>query len=116
MRPALCAPGQGTAGMGQMCQGLAALWATGDELRRPQYLAPLAAAYGGIGQSEAGLYVLAEVLATVEKTGGRFYEAELYRRQGELRRRQTLPDENQAEACFRQAQIGAWSLALVARP
>jgi class 3 adenylate cyclase/predicted ATPase len=100
---ALGAQGQGTAGIGQMCQGLAALRATGDELRRPQYMALLAEAYGGIGQSEEGLNVLAEALAAVEKTGGRFYEAELYRLKGELLRRQALPNEDQAETCFRQA-------------
>jgi predicted ATPase len=97
---ALGAQGQGTAGIGQMCQGLAALRATGDELRRPQYMALLAEAYGGIGQSEEGLNVLAEALAAVEKTGGRFYEAELYRLKGELLRRQALPNEDQAETCF----------------
>jgi predicted ATPase len=63
----------------------------------------LAEAYGGIGQSEEGLNVLAEALAAVEKTGGRFYEAELYRLKGELLRRQAFPDEDQAETRFRQA-------------
>jgi hypothetical protein len=44
----------------------------------------LAEAYGVLGQIEEGLHVLAEALAAVEKTGGRFYEAELYRLKGEL--------------------------------
>jgi predicted ATPase len=89
--------------MVQMRQGLAALRATGAELRRPLFLALLAEAYGGIGQSEEGLHVLAEALAAGEQTGGRFYEAELYRLKGELLLRQAFPDEYQAETCFRQA-------------
>jgi len=66
-------PGQETAGIGQMRQGLAALQATGGEERRPLFLALLAEAYGGIGQIEEGLHTLAEALAAVEHTGGRFY-------------------------------------------
>src|SRR5713101_1367378 len=47
-------------------------------------LALLAEAYGRVGQAEGGLAVLAEALAFVDKTGERFYEAELYRLYGEL--------------------------------
>jgi predicted ATPase len=100
---ALFVQGQGTEGMVQMRQGLAALQATGGEVRRQLFLPLLAEAYGRIGQSEEGLHVLAEALAAVEKTGGRFYEAELSRLKGELLRRRALPDEDQAETCFRRA-------------
>jgi predicted ATPase len=44
----------------------------------------LAEAYGKAGQAEEGLTVLAEALAVVDKSGERFYEAELYRLAGEL--------------------------------
>ena len=44
----------------------------------------MAEAYGKAGQAEKGLPVLAEALAQVDKTGERFYEAELYRLKGEL--------------------------------
>ena len=47
--------------------------------------------------------MLAETLALVHKTGERFYEAELYRLQGELLLMQSIPDEQQAETCFRHA-------------
>jgi len=97
---ALFVQGRGTEGMVQMRQGLAALQGTGGEVRRQLFLPFLAEAYGGIDQSEEGLHVLAEALAAVEKTGGRFYEAELYRLKGKLLQRQALPDEAQAEACF----------------
>ena len=44
----------------------------------------LAEAYGKAGQAEEGLTALAEALAVVDKTGERFYEAELYRLKGRL--------------------------------
>jgi predicted ATPase len=100
---ALFAPGQETAGIEQMRQGLAALQTTGGEVRRPLFLALLAEAYGGIGQSEEGLHVLAEALAAVEHTGGRFYEAELHRLQGELLWARAAEPGPEAETCFQQA-------------
>jgi predicted ATPase len=81
---ALAEQGQEEEGIAQLCQGLAAYWATGAEAGRPGHLALLAEAYGKAGQIEEGLSVLAEALATVDKTGERSYEAELYRLKGEL--------------------------------
>jgi predicted ATPase len=92
-----------------MRQSLAALRATGAELRQPYYLAMLAETYGKGGQAEEGLNTLAEALAMVQKTGERFYEAELYRLKGELLRQkakgkgQKAKIESEAEECFRQA-------------
>ena len=86
-----------------MHQGLPAYRATGAELAQPSYVAPLAEAYRKAGQAAEGLSILAELLTAVEKTGERFYEAELHRLQGELLLRQGSPDERQAAACFRQA-------------
>ena len=56
----------------------------GQRCDRPYFLALLAEAYGKVGQAEEGLTALAEALAVVDKTGERFYEAELYRLKGEL--------------------------------
>ena len=81
---ALAEQGQREEEIAQMRQGLMAFRATGAEFFRPVYLALLAEAYGKTGQVEEGLPVLAEALATVEKTGERFYEAELYRLKGTL--------------------------------
>jgi predicted ATPase len=67
-----------------MRQSLAALRAIGAELGRTYLLALLAEACGKVGQVEEGLNVLAEALAAANKTGERFYEAELYRLKGEL--------------------------------
>jgi hypothetical protein len=51
---------------------------------RPYVLALLAEAYGKARQPEEGLAGLAEALVLVDKTGERFYEAEVYRLKGEL--------------------------------
>jgi len=55
------------------------------------YLAPLTEIYGKVGQVEAGLSLMIELLAYVDKTGTRVNEAELYRLKGEL----TLQEANQ---------------------
>ncbi|MBI3249227.1 MAG: hypothetical protein HYZ50_22215 [Deltaproteobacteria bacterium] len=81
---ALAMQGREEEGIQQLQQGMAAVRATGTELNRPYNLALLAEAYSKTGQVEEGLTVLAEALATVDKTGERFYEAEVYRIKGEL--------------------------------
>ena len=100
---ALTEQGQDVEGIAQMRQGLGAQRATGAELVRSYFLALLAEAYGKVKQAEEGLRVLAEALAAVAKTGEHSYEAELHRLKGELLLRQAVPDEPQAESCFRQA-------------
>ncbi len=73
-----------------MRQGMAAYRATGSEEQgQPHFLALLATAYEKVGQAEEGLAVLAEALALVDKTGERFYEAELYRLKGQLTLKQS---------------------------
>jgi predicted ATPase len=89
-----------------MRQGLSAYHAVGSELWRPYFLASLAQAYGEAGQAEEGLTALAEALATVARTGERWWEAEVYRVQGELFLQQAADRGHQAEeaeACFQQA-------------
>jgi predicted ATPase len=107
---AMAEQGQEEKGIAQMRQGLAAYRATGAELRRPYYISLLAEAYGKEGQAEEGLNTLAEALNTVNKTGERWYEGELFRLKGELLLKpeiQALQSEIQrlskAETCFRQA-------------
>ena len=87
-----------------MHQGLAAYRATGAELFRTYWLALLAEAYGTAGQVQEGLQVLEEALALVEKNGERYWEAELYRRKGELLLQSGGRSAEQgAEVCFQQA-------------
>jgi predicted ATPase len=95
-------------GIVQMRQGLAAHRATGAETLRPYFLALLADAYGKGGRAEEGLAVLAEALAHVDKTGERFYEAELYRLKGMLTLQSQVSSpkskvEKEAEECFLKA-------------
>jgi predicted ATPase len=102
---ALTAQGHGKEGIAQIRQGLVAYQATGGGLFRPYFLAMLAEAYGKMGQCEEGLTLLAEALATVDKNGERFYEAELYRLKGELTLRSQVQGhkskvEKEAEGCF----------------
>jgi len=93
---------QGEEGIPQLRHGMAAWQATGAELTWPLWLALLAEAYGKVGQTEAGLTALAEALATVHKTGERWWETELHRLKGELLLRRASPTE-EVEVCFRQA-------------
>jgi class 3 adenylate cyclase/predicted ATPase len=81
---ALAEQGQIEEGITRIRRGLAIYQATGSEVWRPYYLALLAEVYGNLGRLEEGLTVLAEALTAVDKTGQRFYEAELYRLKGEL--------------------------------
>jgi predicted ATPase/DNA-binding winged helix-turn-helix (wHTH) protein len=76
--------GQAEAGIAKMRQGMATVQITGAELSMSYILAQLAEAYGKVGQEKEGLSLLAEALARVEKTGERWYEAELWRLKGEL--------------------------------
>jgi predicted ATPase len=81
---ALAKQGQGEAGIAQIRQGLAGVQAAGAEVARTYQLTLLVEAYQSVGQPEAGLSVLVEALAQVEKTEERFWEAEIYRLKGEL--------------------------------
>jgi predicted ATPase len=80
----LALQGQIEEGISEIQQGLSTYKTTGAGFARPSELAPLAEAYGRMGQIEKGLAVVAEALATVEKHEERRYEAELYRLKGML--------------------------------
>ena len=86
-----------------MRQGLVAYRGTGAELHRPYFLSLLSEAYWEAGQSEEGLKVLVEALALVDKTGERYWEAELRRQEGELFLMQQEQKLGEAEECFRKA-------------
>jgi predicted ATPase len=93
--------GRAEEGIAQIHQGLAAYQATGATRDRPYYLALLAEASAKVGQTTEGLEALAEALATLAKSGVRWWEAELYRLRGELLL--SADNEAAAEACFHQA-------------
>ncbi|MFB1486634.1 MAG: AAA family ATPase [Thiocapsa sp. C3-sup] len=85
---ALAEQGKPAAGIVSIRLGLKEWDATGAVLIRPYYLARLAEAYAHSGYLPDALDQVAEALATVERTGERWYEAELHRLQAELRWRQ----------------------------
>jgi predicted ATPase len=95
---------QAAEGIAQMHQGLAAYQATAAELFRTYWLALLAEAYGTAGQVQEGLQALDEALALVDQNGERYWEAELYRRKGELLLQSGVwGTEPEAEGCFQHA-------------
>ena len=79
---ALVTEGRAEEGIRQISQGLERYRATGAGFQLPHLLTPLIEAYNKIEQPEEGLTVLAEAQALVEKTGERYYEAELAAAQG----------------------------------
>jgi len=71
-------------GMLLLRDGSSAYRATGEELGLPFYIHLLATACEIAGQGEEGLALLDEALLIVERTGERWFAAELNRRKGEL--------------------------------
>jgi predicted ATPase len=100
---ALVERGQPEEGIAQLRGGLAAYRATGAEIERSHWLALMAEACRHTGQTKEGLGVVAEALDHVAQTGIVYYEAELYRLEGELRLRVDAADEQRSETCFRRA-------------
>jgi predicted ATPase/class 3 adenylate cyclase len=90
-------------GIIRMREGLAALQVTGTEIVRAYSLGLLANACKHLGQFREGLTLLDAALTAVDKTGGRWSEAELHRLKGELLARQNVSGAQQAEICFGQA-------------
>jgi predicted ATPase len=86
-----------------MEKAVAAIRTTGQELFLPLILTGQATLYGRAGQAEKGLEVTAKALTRINKTEEHWYEAEVFRAQGELLLQLPKPDENGAEICFRKA-------------
>ena len=90
-------------GIARLRQGLDGLQAAGTEITRAYSLGLLANGYKEVGQLGEGIAIVDEALAAVDKTGGRWAEAELYLLKGELLTRQAAFDVHQAENCFHQS-------------
>ena len=95
--------GQVEEGIVQMRRTVAGHLARGLGRDQPYFLALMAEACGRGGEIAEGLSILTEELGRASKSGERFYEAELYRINGELLLKQSVADEQQAEACFQNA-------------
>jgi predicted ATPase len=106
---ALAMRGDVTTGIADIRQGLAVHQDTGSRLYSPYFLALLIEVYGQAGQLEVGLQILTEAGSLVAATEERWWEAELYRLQGEFLLTQASQQQQgqgirvgEAEACFRQ--------------
>ena len=82
--------------------GSAAYRATGSETWMPCFLALLARACEIVGQIEEAVAQLDDALEIVERTGGRWFAAELYRHKGQLLLQQGRSEA--AEELYREAQ------------
>jgi DNA-binding SARP family transcriptional activator len=100
---ALAHMGQTEEGINELKQGLAAWQAMGAGLALTYYLHLLAEACAVSKLFDEGLDAVAEALAIVRADQEHNWEAELYRRQGELIIAKG-GDEREAEACFLQAR------------
>jgi len=106
---ALSAQGRHDEGLAQLQQGLAAYRATGAAVLQTYWCVLLAEALSKAEQTEAGLRILDEALATISTSGEHRSEAELYRLRGELLQQTgsggpyTTSGQSSPEACFQQA-------------
>jgi len=98
---ALIMQGRAEEGLTQMRQSLIPWRATGSGVGA-FHLALLADGHRAVGQIEEALEALREGLDVVQRTGERFYEAEVYRLQGELLLLQGA-GEPEVEGYYRQA-------------
>jgi predicted ATPase len=104
---ALVQQGQGEGVIEQMKKNLAFVRATGAAVYMPYFRTLIAETYGCIGRPEEGVTELSEVLTLIDKTGERFYEATVYRAQGEWLLKLADDRQAEAEACFQQALTSA---------
>jgi class 3 adenylate cyclase/predicted ATPase len=95
--------GDAQVGMDWLRRGIEGFRASGAAWILPFYLTQLAIAHAKMGQPEVGLGQLSEALALTEKSGVRWFEAELYRRRGELLRTAHPSATAEAEADFHRA-------------
>jgi predicted ATPase/class 3 adenylate cyclase len=84
-------------------QGIAAKNAQGSVLNQPCFLSLLAESCERAGKAEEALSVLAEAFAIAERTGERWFEAELYRLRGDWLLVHCSGKEAEAETCFNRA-------------
>ena len=102
---AIAVQGRVEDGIEQMRQGLIAARMAGSEVAHAGRITTLVGIYSNrqLGRAIEGLQLLDEAQAIVHATGGRIFEAELYRLRGELLLQRSSATFNKAERCFHQA-------------
>jgi predicted ATPase len=104
---ALAEQGQAEEGIAQVIDGIAGNRTTGAEALVVLQLAALTEAYRNAGQTEEGLSSLVDALVLVNRTGERWYEAEVHRLRGELLLSQVeteVTDKTKVDASYREAE------------
>jgi predicted ATPase len=100
---ALVEAGEPAAGMDLLRLGIKGFQASGAAWTLPFDFAQLATAHVNMGKPEDGLARLCEALSLTEKSGVRWFEAELRCRRGQLLRTTRQNAEAEVEADFRHA-------------
>jgi predicted ATPase len=90
-------------GLEEMRRGLESCLETGTQNNRSHFHALLAASCGKRGLYEEGLKLVDEAQAWVSTSGERWFDAELYRVQGELLAGSGGNNQSRAENCFQEA-------------
>jgi adenylate cyclase len=88
-------------GIARMRQNLADFRATGSETSLDYFFALIATALGRMGQFDEALRTIEEAFDVIQRTDTHWYEAEAYRRKGELLLAQDSSKVVPAERCFR---------------
>jgi predicted ATPase len=99
---ALTQLGQLDRGVAELQEGIAVIEARGGRLRQ-LWIAHLARCYSMMGRTDEAVSMLDEALAHVERTGEKFWQAEVLRLKGEVLLVQDATARADAEACFRGA-------------
>lgn len=81
---AIAEQGDLAAGLAELSEGIAAFRAAGSQHLGPYFSALLADLHAQLGDTEHALRLLAEGLEIAERSGERWYAAELYRRRGHV--------------------------------
>jgi len=95
--------GKGFEAIQTIASGMTALKSTGGALWMPLSFVCLTKAYAELGQFDDAWGCIAEAIAAVERTGERWWEAEVHREAGEAALESPNPDTVKAEACFETA-------------
>src|SRR5258705_6936860 len=95
--------GDRTGGLSEMQRGWTLLHENDCYLCEPFWGMQVAVANAEAGQTETGLEILRELIASTEQSGQDWLDAELHRSQGELLLRLDPPNVSMAEETFRRA-------------
>jgi predicted ATPase len=95
--------GDRTGGLTEMRRGWTLLHENDCYLCEPFWGMQVAVANAEAGQTETGLEILRELIASTEQSGQHWLDAELHRNQGELLLRLDPPNVSMAEDTFRRA-------------